>query len=106
MRAIWKGKAGRSRELGGKGKQNKALSNVLKQISGTVKEKTQAMNVKKILISNIPYFIVFYLVEKEAWLYRHCTGDSIVKKLMNMFLYFGLPFKNPVPSFFLLFLMV
>ena len=39
------------------------------------------------------------MVEKEAWLYRHCTGDSMVKKLMNVFLYFGLPFKDPLPSF-------
>ena len=77
----------------------RTASNVLKHISSMAKEKLRAVNVRKILISNIPYFIVFYLVEKEAWLYRHCTGDSMVKKLMNMFLYFGLPFKDPLPSF-------
>ena len=63
-----------------------------------MKETLQTVNVRKILITNIPYVIVFYLVEKEAWLYRHCIGNSVVQKLMNVFLYFGLPFKDPVPS--------
>ena len=92
-------KALRTRRSGSKRKQKNPLSGMLAKISGTVKEKLQTMNVRKVLITNIPYFIVFYMVEKEAWLYRHCTGDSMVKKLMNVFLYFGLPFKDPFPSF-------
>ena len=92
-------KALRSGRSGSKRKQKNSLSGMLTKISGMVKEKLQTVNVRKVLITNIPYFIVFYLVEKEAWLYRHCTGDSMVKKLMNVFLYFGLPFKDPLPSF-------
>ena len=87
------------RKNGGRRKTDTALSGSLKKAGGAVKEKLQTVNVRKVLITNIPYFIVFYLVEKEAWLYRHCTGDSMVKKLMNVFLYFGLPFKDPLPSF-------
>ena len=82
-------KALRSGRSGSKRKQKNSLSGMLTKISGMVKEKLQTVNVRKVLITNIPYFIVFYLVEKEAWLYRHCTGDSMVKKLMNVFLYFG-----------------
>ena len=92
-------KALRTGRSGSKRKQKNSLSGMLTKISGMVKEKLQTVNVRKVLITNIPYFIVFYLVEKEAWLYRHCTGDSMVKKLMNVFLYFGLPFKDPLPSF-------
>ena len=92
-------KALRTGRSGSKRKQKNPLSGMVAKISGPVKEKLQTVNVRKVLITNIPYFIVFYLVEKEAWLYRHCTGDSMVKKLMNVFLYFGLPFKEPLPSF-------
>ena len=92
-------KALRTGRSGSKRKQKNPLSGMLTKIGGPVKEKMQTVNVRKVLITNIPYLIVFYLVEKEAWLYRHCTGDSMVKKLMNVFLYFGLPFKDPVPSF-------
>ena len=94
-----KRKTGGTRKSGEKGKRKNALSGSLTKISGSVKEKVQTVNVRKVLITNIPYFIVFYMVEKEAWLYRHCTGDSMVKKLMNVFLYFGIPFKDPLPSF-------
>lgn len=87
---IRKKKSLRGEKSNSKRKQKNPLSGLSKKISGPVKEKLQTVNVRKILITNIPYFIVFYLVEKEAWLYRHCTGDSMVKKLMNVFLYFGL----------------
>ena len=88
----------RKKASGRKDKKNTA-SGILNKMGGAVKEKLQTVNVRKVLIANIPYIIVFYLVEKEAWLYRHCTGGSMVKKLMNMFLYFGLAFKTLVPSF-------
>ena len=94
-----KRKSGFHRKSGGNMKMNTALSGMLKKISGAVKEKLRTVNVRKVFTTNIPYVIVFYLVEKEAWLYRHCTGDSMVQKLMNVFLYFGLPFQKPFPSF-------
>lgn len=59
----------------------------------------QKINVKKMVILNIPYVIFFYLSEKVAWLYRHCIGDSIVEKLGVVFLNFNLAFQNPFPSF-------
>ena len=57
----------------------------------------QKIDVKKIVILNIPYVIFFYLSEKVAWLYRHCIGDSIVEKLGVVFLNFNLAFQNPFP---------
>ena len=74
------------------------LKKSLGRIRTDVAEQLRAMDLKKEIVSNIPYFIIFYLVEKEAWLYRHCTGDSMIQKLMNLFLYFSLAFQNPLPS--------
>ena len=56
-------------------------------------------DVKKFLTLNFPYLIIFYLVEKSAWLYRHCVGDSVVDKLYALFLNFSLAFAKPLPSF-------
>ena len=58
------------------------------------------MDGKTMMIGSIPYIIIFYVIEKEAWLYRHCTGDTMIQKLMNLFLYLGVAFRSPVPSFF------
>ena len=35
-------------------------------------------NSLRILALNTPYVIIFYLVDKEAWLYQYCQGDSSV----------------------------
>lgn len=56
-------------------------------------------DVKKFLTLNFPYLIIFYLVEKSAWLHRHCVGDSVVDKLYALFLNFNLAFAKPLPSF-------
>ena len=47
---------------------------------------------------NIPYVIVFYLADRLAWLYRHCTGDSLIAKAGVLFLNFQMAFENPFPS--------
>jgi phosphatidylglycerophosphate synthase len=39
------------------------------------------------------------MVEKAAWLYRHCNGDSVVDRLMVLFMNFGLAYKSVLPSF-------
>ena len=42
----------------------------------------QSADMKKLILLNFPYIIAFYMVEKAAWLYRHCNGDTIVDRLM------------------------
>ena len=74
---------------------------IRKDLQSILQERLASVDMHKALIAGIPYVIIFYLVEKEAWLYRHCTGDSMIQKLMNLFLYFSLAFKNPIPSFHL-----
>ena len=58
-------------------------------------------DVKKLIILNIPYVIVFYMVDKVAWLYRHVNGDLAGMRLVNTFTNFKLAFQNPIPSFHL-----
>ena len=57
------------------------------------------VDVKKLIILNIPYVIVFYMVNKVAWLYRHVNGDLAGMRLVNTFINFKLAFQNPLPSF-------
>ena len=70
-----------------------------KKVSEWFAGQKQKIDVKKMVILNIPYVIFFYLSEKVVWLYRHCIGDSIVEKLGVVFLNFNLAFQNPFPSF-------
>ncbi len=63
------------------------------------KKLTSNPNMKRIVIMNIPYTVVFYMVDKEAWLYRHCLGDTLMDKLGVLFQNFSFPFQNPLPSF-------
>ena len=56
------------------------------------------VNKSRLISQSIPYVIMFYLVDKEAWLYRNCTGGTAFDKLMAVLMNFGLPFQNPLPS--------
>ena len=55
-------------------------------------------NSLRFLALNTPYVIVFYLVNKEAWLYQYCRGDSLVERLMVLFLNFQMAFTSVLPS--------
>lgn len=57
------------------------------------------IDVKKLLILNIPYVIVWYLVDKITWFYRHVPGELVANKIANTFLYFGEAFAKLLPSF-------
>ena len=100
---IKKTKPGHSRKkIRGKAPPEKRGGSAWRQkLSAMLREKLQTVNLKKVIAMNIPYIIFFYVVEKEAWLYRHCVGDSVVKKLGILFLSFNLAFQNPLPSFHL-----
>ena len=72
------------------------------KLASAVREKLQGVQVKKLLPELIPFAIVFYLIDKSAWLYRHCTGDSAITRLMVLLQNFGLAFQNPLPSIHLM----
>lgn len=77
------------------GKKSVLLSGKLKN---TIREKMPSVDVKRLVMLNIPYVIVLYLVDKLAWLYRHCVGEAFIDKAMTLFLNFQLAFENPLPS--------
>ena len=54
----------------------------------------------RILVLNLPYFIMFYLVNRGAWLFRHCTGDSQIERLGVMLINFSLAFTHFLPSIY------
>ena len=69
-----------------------------KKAAAAISEKMQSADMKKQILLNFPYIIAFYMVEKAAWLYRHCNGDTIVDRLMVLFMNFGLAYKSYLPS--------
>lgn len=68
------------------------------KLMGMIREKVSSLDMKRLTTLNIPYVIVFYLVDKIAWLYRHCVGDSLMAKAGVLFLNFQIAFENPLPS--------
>ena len=70
-----------------------------KKMAAEFSRMVQAADMKKLILLNFPYIIAFYMVEKAAWLYRHCNGDSVVDRLMVLFMNFGLAYKSVLPSF-------
>ena len=70
-----------------------------KKVAAAISGKMQSADMKKLILLNFPYIIAFYMVEKAAWLYRHCNGDSVVDRLMVLFMNFGLAYKSILPSF-------
>ena len=77
-----------------------------KKMAAEFSRMMQSADMKKLILLNFPYIIAFYMVEKAAWLYRHCNGDSVVNRLMVLFMNFGMAYKSVLPSFHLFDLMV
>ena len=77
-----------------------------KKLAAEFSRMVQSADMKKLILLNFPYIIALYMVEKAAWLYRHCNGDSVVDRLMVLFMNFGLAYKSVLPSFHTFDLMV
>lgn len=82
-------------------KKTKARARSPGKISEFIRGKLQGANLKKVVVMNFPFLIVFYVADKAAWLYRHCVGASAVVKLGVMLMNFQLAFIKPMPSFVL-----
>jgi DNA invertase Pin-like site-specific DNA recombinase len=63
-----------------------------------IQEKLQKIQVKRLVILNLPYFFIFYVADKGSWLYRHCLGESMVQRLGVMLVNFRLAFLSWLPS--------
>ena len=80
-------------------KEGLSLYGLTDKIMGGFAEKVSMADKKRLLMTNVPYIIVFYLTDKLSWLYRHCMGNSFAERAGVLFLNFQIAFENPVPSF-------
>ena len=63
-----------------------------------MREKLQKIQIKRLVILNLPYFFIFYVADKGSWLYRHSLGESMVQRLGVMLVNFRLAFLSWLPS--------
>ncbi len=69
------------------------------KLETAIRQSLSKVSVKKLVAMNIPYLIVFYVVEKCAWLYRHCIGGTVVQKIGVMLMNLSVAFQSWIPSF-------
>ena len=75
------------------------MKDKLQTISGGIRSQLALKSPAHIAAQSIPYLILFYLVDKESWLYRHCVGGTAFERLMAVLMNFGIPFQKWFPSF-------
>lgn len=71
---------------------------VFRRARDALRYRFGTVNKAQLFARSIPYLIMFYLADKEAWLYRNCIGGSAFDRVMAVLMNFGLPFKKPMPS--------
>jgi type IV secretion system protein VirD4 len=55
---------------------------------------------RKFLMANLPFFLLFYLSDKAAWLFRQMDSSLPVgTRIFGEAAFFGKAFANPLPSF-------
>ena len=69
------------------------------KLETAIRQYLSKVSLKKLVAMNIPYLIAFYVVEKCAWLYRHCIGGTVVQKLGVMLMNLPVAFRSWIPSF-------
>lgn len=73
----------------------------LKVIPGNLKSKSGSVDIKKLLLMNLPYILVGYLCDKIAHLWRVSPGGNASDKLLATMNGLDKLFYNPLPSLFL-----
>lgn len=59
----------------------------------------KSIDVKKLVILNLPFALFFYLADKSGQAFRLAYGADISAKVLNLQGGFAAAFKNPLPSF-------
>ena len=60
---------------------------------------TRKIDIKRLILLNLPYVFAFYFVNKIATVFRLAPGTEMVDKFTGGFANFGAAFANPLPSF-------
>ena len=73
--------------------------NSFRKLPDFVEEKLSETDWKKVVVMNIPYLIVWYLVNRLSWLYRQSDVSEAAYKISYVFLHFSEAFSRAFPSF-------
>ena len=57
------------------------------------------IDIKRLILLNLPYVFAFYFVNKLSAVFRLAPGADLMGKLTGFFATFGNAFSNPLPSF-------
>jgi len=60
-----------------------------------------SIDIKKIIIKNLPFAVFFYLADKIGQSFRLASGADISAKVLNLKTGFAAAFANPLPSLYL-----
>jgi type IV secretion system protein VirD4 len=58
------------------------------------------LDIKKLVILNLPFVLFFYLANKAGQAFRLALGNDISAKVLNLNTGFAAAFEKPLPSFF------
>ena len=72
----------------------------IKAVPASLKEKAGSVNVKKLVLMNLPYVLVGYFCDKMAYLWRTALGSNASDKMMAVMEGLEKMFANPIPSFY------
>ena len=64
-----------------------------------IKALIRQINIKKLLLPNLPYIFIGYFVNKLVQAYRISTGADILEKIFKLSESINTVFKAPLPSF-------
>ena len=59
---------------------------------------TKDLDIKKLIIKLLPFFVFFYLADKVGQTFRLANGTDISAKVLNLSSGFSAAFNNPLPS--------
>lgn len=79
-------------------KKEKQFKKVWEKLWQNVIGRLPEVDIKRLFLTNLPYVLVFYVVNKLAWLYQYCQGNSLLERLSVLTLNVSLAFENILPS--------
>ena len=62
-------------------KKEKQFKKVWEKLWQNVIGRLPEVDIKRLFLTNLPYVLVFYIVNKLAWLYQYCQGNSLLERL-------------------------
>ena len=58
----------------------------------------QGISITKRILPVIPYFVLFYVADKLAWLFHYCRGSNLISRILVLLQNYKLAFSDLQPS--------